>query len=413
MTMQKNSSIKRYINEIAFSDIFSRQMRFIAGPRQVGKTTIAKIRLSAEHCDALYYNWDKKEVRDRYRKETDFLAKDLLNMPKPGKIWACFDEIHKMPKWKNILKDFFDTYEKKLNLIVTGSAKLDMLRRAGDSLAGRYLLFKMNPLILSETLGKGLNSIMPESDALKYIEKSIAAKKHEQEAMENMLKFSGFPEPLVNGNEIFSKKWHNDYLERVVKEDLRDISAIHQLEKVMDLIYLLPSKISAPLSINSLKEDLELNFNTVKNYINYLILTYVLFEISPYHKKKTRLVKKEKKVYFFDWAMVDNEAARFENYVAMELKTRVDLWNDSMKDTFGLNFVKMRNSNETDFLITKNSEPYLLIEAKSSATSIDKHHYLHSKLLGDIPFVQLTMQKDILKVEQNKFYVVSASRFFS
>ncbi|MBI4652562.1 ATP-binding protein, partial [Candidatus Desantisbacteria bacterium] len=332
--MKIKTNIRRYIEEIAFSDIFSRQMRFIAGPRQVGKTTISKINLNSRNCSDFYYNWDKKEVRDRYRKEIDFLSKDLLNMPNPDKIWVCFDEIHKMPKWKNILKDFFDTYEKRINFIVTGSAKLDMFRRSGDSLAGRYLLFKINPLILSEVLGKSFDNIMPEINALDYIEKSITGKKYEQNIMESMLHFSGFPEPLVNGNEIFSKKWHDNYLERIVKEDLRDVSSIHQLEKVMDLIHLLPLKISAPLSINSLKEDLELNFNTVKNYINYLILTYVLFEISPYYKKKTRMVKKEKKVYFYDWAMVENIDSKFENYVALELKARVDLWNDSVKDVF-------------------------------------------------------------------------------
>lgn len=413
MEMNNNQSIKRYIEEIAFSDLFSRQMRFIAGPRQAGKTTAAKDKLNISNCNELYYNWDKKEVRDRYRKETDFLSKDLLNKTYPKKIWACFDEIHKMPKWKNILKDFFDTYEKKLTFIVTGSAKLDMFRRAGDSLAGRYLLFKINPLILSEVLGKSLNTILPENSAVETIEKFIASKKHEQEMMERILNFSGFPEPLLNGNEIFSKKWHSDYLERIVKEDLRELSSIHQLEKVMDLIYLLPSKIGVPLSINSLKEDLELNFNTVKNYINYLILTYVLFEVPPYRKRNTRLIKKERKVYFFDWVMVENEAKRFENYVALELKARVDLWNDSVKDSFGLSFVRTRDGDETDFLITKNNVPYLLFEAKSSSSAIDKHHYHHSNLFKDIPFVQITMQKDILKLEQNRFYVVSASRFFA
>lgn len=411
--MKNKATLKRYVEEIAFSDIFSRQMRFIAGPRQAGKTTIAKIKLASLNCGTLYYNWDKREVRDRYRRETDFLAKDLLNVSRRKKFWVCFDEIHKMPKWKNILKDFFDTHENKANFIVTGSARLDMFRRSGDSLAGRYLLFKINPLILSEMLAKDIKDIMPENSARAYIEKSIAAKKYEQEAMENMLRFSGFPEPLINGSEIFSKKWHGDYLERIIKEDLRDISSIHQLEKVMDLIDLLPSKISAPLSINSLREDLDLNFSTVKNYIHYLVLTYILFEVSPYYKKKTRLLKKEKKVYFFDWVMIKNPAARFENYVAMELKTRIDLWNDLVKDVFNLHFIRMRDGSETDFLITKNAAPYILFEAKTSAGAVAKHHYLHSKLLGDIPFVQLTMQRDMLKVEQNRFFVVSASRFFA
>lgn len=410
--MLKDSYLKRYLEDIAFSDIYSRQMRFIAGPRQSGKTTIAKSKLALSKSNQLYYNWDTKLVRDRYRKETNFLASDLLELPVRKNIWVCFDEIHKMPKWKNILKDFFDTYEKKINFIVTGSARLDLFRRAGDSLAGRYFLFKLNPLILSEVLGKKINNILPESTARDYIEKSIAGKKYEQVTMEKILRFSGFPEPLLSGNDVFSKKWHDNYLERIVKEDLRDLSAIHQLEKVMDLIAILPVKVGSPLSINSLKEDLELNFSTVKNYINYLILTYVLFEILPYQKQINRLVKKKRKVYFFDFAIIGDESKRFENFVALELKTRLDLWNDLSEDKYELRFVRTREGNETDFLILKNSLPFFLCEAKLAENNIAQHHYLHSQYLGSIPFVQIVKKTEVLKVEQRNFYIVSASRFF-
>jgi len=405
--------VKRFLDEIAYSDIFSRQMRFVAGPRQSGKTTSARLQLDAMRCGMFYYNWDRREIRERYRKEGDFFSRDLLNMPPAGRAWACFDEIHKAPKWKNILKDFFDTHQDKASFIVTGSARLDMFRRAGDSLAGRYFLFKMNPLLIAEMAGRKYKDILPEDNPQAYVEKMIAGKSGAQRIMDDMLRFSSFPEPLMSGNEIFSKKWHQEYPERIIKEDLRDISSIHNLEKVMDLIYLLPGKIGVPLSINALREDLELNFNTVKSYMNYLVLTYVLFEVPPYHRKKTRLVKSEKKAYFFDLALVDNPAARFENFVALELLTRVNLWNDSAGDTFKLCFVKMRGGNETDFLLTRNNAPYLLIEAKSSAGGIDRHHYAHSALLGNIPFVQLTREKDILKTHQNRFFEVSASRFLS
>ena len=405
-------NIKRYIEDIAFSNIFSRQMRFIAGPRQSGKTTIAKNKLKQSNTGLLYYNWDKKQIRDRYRSETDFLSKDLLNIPSKNP-WVCFDEIHKMPKWKNILKDYFDTHEKKVKFIVTGSARLDMFRKSGDSLAGRYFLFKLNPLILSELLGKKVNNILPETNAHNYIEKAIAGKNCCQKEMEKILKFSGFPEPLLKDNTIFFKKWQDSYLERIVKEDLRDLSSIRQLEKVMDLLFILPSKVGSPLSINSIREDLELNFNTVKNYINYLIITYILFEISPYQKRLNRLVKKEKKIYFYDWTSISGEAERFENFIALELKTRVDLWNDILEDKYNIYFLRTRDGKETDFLITKNKIPFILFEAKLSSTKIEKHHYLHSKHLGNIPFVQLVKNYDSLAVEKGKFFVVPASRFFS
>ncbi|MFC1567141.1 AAA family ATPase, partial [bacterium] len=166
--MRRVSYIKRHIEKIIFSDVFARQMRFIAGPRQCGKTTIARHKLQISKTESLYYNWDRKNIRDRYRHETDFLGKDILDMSRKLKLWICFDEVHKIPRWKNILKDFFDTYEDRINFIVTGSAKLDLFRKSGDSLAGRYFLFKLNPFMLSEILERDVASILPEKTAELY-----------------------------------------------------------------------------------------------------------------------------------------------------------------------------------------------------------------------------------------------------
>src|SRR3989338_5727459 len=277
--MKSQANLKRFIEESAFSDRFQRQMRFIAGPRQTGKTPIARRQLEASGCSVFYFNWDKKEVRNRYHREPDFLAAEMLKMPGEKPCWVCFDEIHKRTGWKNTLKDFFDTYEKKVRFIITGSARLDMFRKAGDSLAGRYFLFKLNPLMLAEVLRKSVSEVMPEEDAGAFLKKMVAGKQEKQKEFEQLLEFGGFPEPFLAADPLFSKKWKEDYFERVVKEDLRDLSRIHDLEKVLDLIFLLPERIGSPLSVNSLREDLEVNFQTAKNYLKYLVLTYVLFEM--------------------------------------------------------------------------------------------------------------------------------------
>ncbi len=403
----------RHVADSIFSETFGRQMRFIAGPRQCGKTTLAKQILAQAENSNFYYNWDRKEIRDRYRSEHSFLSTDILGSRLGVKQWVCLDEIHKYPNWKNILKDFFDTHENRINFIVTGSARLDLLRKSGDSLAGRYFLFKLNPFILTELLEKPVENILPGGNSFEYIEKMIANKAFEQDALDIILRFSGFPEPLLHQNTLFAKKWHDSYIERIVKEDIRDISQIRHIEKVMDLIFLLPDKIASPLSINSLRKDLELNFNTVKNYINYLVLGYVIFALSPFHKKNTRLIKKEKKIYFYDWTVIKDKAKRFENFVAMELKARVDTWNDMLEDDYDLMYVRTKEGKESDFLILKNQKPFCLFEVKLSSSGISKHHYLHSRLLGDIPFVQLVKASEILKVENKNFFIVSASRFFS
>jgi hypothetical protein len=266
---------------------------------------------------------------------------------------------------------------------------------------------------LSEFLGKELKDILPNSSPDLFIENLIKGKNYEQEAMEKILKFSGFPEPLLNGNNLFAKKWHDSYLERIVKEDLRDLTSIHNIEKVIDLLYLIPSRIGSPLSINSLKEELELNFKTVKNYISQLNMTYVLFEVPPYTKQISRLVKKEKKIYLYDFSIIESEPARFENFVAMELKARVDLWNDATEERYELCFIKTTDGKETDFLVLRNNTPFFLCEVKLSSKDIERHHFNHAKNLGNIPFIQVVKTSNVLLVKNKNFYVISASRFFA
>ncbi|MBN1409634.1 MAG: ATP-binding protein [Spirochaetales bacterium] len=409
----KSRIIKRFLSEIAFSERFGRQMRFIAGPRQSGKTFLARSFLEGIGSGSLYYNWDRREVRSRYRKEPHFFASDALTTNTETPDWVCLDEIHKYGNWKNILKDFYDGYEPDFRFIVTGSARLESFRRSGDSLAGRYFLFHLNPLILPEISGAALESVLPEKDAVSFIRKNIKGKAADVKNLDNLMEYGPFPEPFLSGDSLFTRKWREGYMERIIKEDLRDLTQIHHLEKVLDLIYLLPGKVAAPLSINSLKEDLEINFNTVKNYLNYLNVCYILFELMPYSIKKTRLVKKEKKIYFYDYTNVEKEGPRFENLIALELRTRVDLWNDATTETYDLRYVRTRDGTETDFLILQNNVPWLLIESKLSDKGIERHHYRHADLLGGIPIVQLVKEPDVVKLTAENAFIISAGIFLS
>lgn len=406
--------IKRHLGSVAFSEKLGRQMRFITGPRQAGKTTIAKQQL-AHAGSGFYYSWDDKEVRARYRAGGDFVAEDLLKAGRVGArgAWVCFDEIHKMPRWKNILKDYFDTHEGKVKFIVTGSARLDMFRSAGDSLSGRYFLFNLNPLTLAEVSGSPFSGILPDADALTYLEKIAARAGAPKAEFAGLLEYGGFPEPFLKASGVFHKKWTETYLEQIVDQDLRDLTRIQQLESVKRLLLLMPSKIGSPLSISSIREDLEVNFLTARNYIDHLCKTCVLFKLPPYSPKMRGLVKKEQKIYFYDWTLAGEEGAKFENYAAVELKARVDLWNDSLDDRYALYFVRSRDGLETDFLITKNNAPWLLCEAKLSVRGVASHHHRHSSMLGDVPFAQVVLKDGILKVDERKFFTISASKFFA
>ncbi|MEW6087247.1 MAG: AAA family ATPase [bacterium] len=407
--------IKRILEYICFDEKLGRQMRFIAGPRQTGKTTLAKLFLHKQGSQNLYYNWDVREVRMRHKQNSLFYMKDVYKMAqKKAHIpWICFDEIHKMPKWKNILKASFDSAEEKINFIVTGSARLEMFNKAGDSLAGRYFLFKLFPLTLFElTHNNNFGSIFPPGYAKDFIEAQLNRTIYHQDTMENLLNYSGFPEPFLKSRKAFNYKWHNIYIDRLIREDLRDLTHIRELENIATLITFLPERIGSPLSFNSLKEDIEVSHSAIRTYLKALELSCILFFIHPYNKKISRAIKKEKKCYLYDWSIIKDEALRFENYIAVELKVLTELWNDIGENKFELYYVRTREGKETDFLIVKDREPWLLLEAKLSDVKIDNHHYTHAEALGNIPIIQLIAKKDVATKERSSSYRISASRFF-
>ena len=246
--------IERYISKTAFSEDFGRQMRFIIGPRQTGKTTAAKKFLKDQNCLKLYYNWDQRKIRDRYLADSHFFARDIYNVePAKGKRWLCMDEIHKYPKWKNVLKDFFDSFGDENGFIVTGSAKLDMMRKSGDSLAGRYFTFRLNPVTLRELTNSTFQE--PPEDAHEWIKNKLDHSTYNKEELSALLRLSGFPEPLLSGSDRFQNKWRTDYIDSLIREDLRDLTRIQELENIAAIMHLLPARISAPLSINSLAKN--------------------------------------------------------------------------------------------------------------------------------------------------------------
>jgi predicted AAA+ superfamily ATPase len=390
-------------------------MRFIAGPRQVGKTTLVKSFLKDRQLDELYFNWDLRETRDKYKKDHYFFETTLYDSKSEDSLpWLCHDEIHKMPKWKNILKDYFDKFENDCHFIITGSARLDWFKKSGDSLAGRYFLFKLFPLSLSEVVNRKWFEVSEKEleHAGTFIEKKISGIHYYQEGMEQLLNFSGFPGPFAKANTRFHRRWRQDMVDRLIREDIKDLTKIIDTENIASLFQLIPERVGSPLSVNSLKEDLGISYNAVKNAISAMRLIYIIFFVPPYSKRISRTLKKEKKCYFYDWTRCADFAKRFENYVAVELKIMVELWNDMGLGEFDLFYVRTKDGKETDFLITRENIPWCLFEVKLKDSAMAAHHYSHSGALGNIPVVQLTHENNVLKKNDGLFYRISASRFF-
>jgi predicted AAA+ superfamily ATPase len=405
---------KRHLEGICFQEEFGRQMRFISGPRQVGKTTLAKHFLHQQRFDKLYFNWDLRSVRNQYIRDSYFFETEIYDARRHGKpTWVCHDEIHKMPKWKNILKDYFDKFEEAARFIVTGSARLEWFRKSGDALTGRYFLFHLLPLTLSEVAGNTMPQLGEEEAAEDFIETRIAQVRYEQDLLEQLLFYSGFPEPFTKASDRFFRRWQMDTADQIIREDIRDLTRIIETEKVASLIVHLPDRIGSPLSVNALREDLEVSFTAVKNAISALQLTCVIFLVPPYSRSISRAIKKENKCYFYDWTRCPDPAARFENYVAVGLKNLIELWSGSGIGAFNLYYVRTKDGRETDFLIVRNGHPWCLLEAKLSDSRVENHHRKHAEALGGIPVVQLTQESKIVKKSEGAVYRISASRFFS
>ena len=344
--------IERALSSIAFSELWGRQMRFIIGPRQSGKTTLAKDKLRAEKTGNLYYLWDLKEVRRRYKIDQLFFTQD--SPPQTRKQWVCFDEIHKIPQWKNALKAIFDTASENYHFIVTGSAKLDIFRRAGDSLSGRFFTFHLYPLGLYELTGRTVSAIQDPGTAHDWIQKQMSSSAQGAAgALTQLLESSGFPEPFVKNSKIFQTKWQEDYADTVIREDIGALTRILDKEHLVDLYGLLPQMVGSPLSESSLASHLELNYLTIKNYVKRLEDFYLVFKVHPYSKNIKRALLKAPKCYLYDWTLIRDPAIRFENYVAVELMSRLSIWSEGSEHRFSLFYVRTRQKEETDFLFLK------------------------------------------------------------
>jgi uncharacterized protein len=398
--------IERALYQIVFSEKWGRQMRFISGPRQTGKTTLAKWKLELEKTAPLYYLWDLRSVRNRYRTNEFFFTTD--SPPQKNPQWVCFDEMHKIPKWKNILKGIFDECQNDYHFIITGSAKLDLIRRTGDTLSGRYFVFHLMPVTLTEWSGK--IRISDPGQPSEFIREALSRSEPPGQAFDSLLEFGGFPEPLVKQEMAFHRKWIQDYAETIIQQDIGALTRITEREYLHHLYSLLPEMIGSPVSEMSLASHIGVSPVTIRNYIDRLEEFFLVFRVRPWSKNIKRALLRSSKCYLFDWTQITDPGLRFENYLACELFSRCSWWNDSGLGNFSLWYIRTRDKQEIDFLITRDKNPWLLVEAKSSDSPISSFQALAAKNMS-IPLVQVCRQKGVARQQPGNIFHISAARF--
>lgn len=397
----------RYIKQDVLDILLKNKMGFVCGPRQVGKTTFAKSLLAKKAKETGYFNWDIP--RDKKMILGDSV--DFWQMRGLGRHpTIVLDEIHKFPRWKRLLKGFFDANQERLNVIVTGSGRLNVFQRGGDSLFGRYHLFHLMPYSLGEIL-RGRRLSVPAPDDLFHMIQNPPPRTA-AEVWEHLWNYGGFPEPFHESSAKFYNQWQNDHQQLILREDLRDLSRIRDIGLIEQMVYLLPQRIGSPLSINSLREDLSVNFHTVKNWLRVLDYLYYLFSIRPFSGQLARTLNKEEKVYFYDWGELEDDGKKFENLMAVHLIKACCYWTDAGYGNFELWYVRDKEKREVDFLVTDKKVPCFMVEAKLGDSDIapslkyfsDRINVKHAfQVVGNVPHDYC--------VQRGRITVVSAKRF--
>ncbi len=351
-----NATISRYLKDAVKTDLLEK-MVFVGGTRQVGKTTFALSLL--EHGDEshpAYLSWDNVITRG-----------SLIRGELPARQQLIIlDEIHKYHRWRNLVKGFYDTCKKSASFLITGSARLDLYRRGGDSLQGRYHYHRLHPFSLTE-----LSSAPTRND------------------IEQLLKFGGFPEPFLKGEERFWRRWQRERLSRVIYEDIRDLENVRQISLIELLLDELPNRVGAPLSIKNLKEVLQVAHDTVERWISILEKMYVVFRISPFGAPRIRAVKKEQKLYLFDWSQVSTTGERFENFVACQLLKYCNHLEDTEGHRMELRFLRDTDRREIDFVVLQDGIPLFAVECKAGERQINRAAFYFRERTGIPRFYQV------------------------
>lgn len=369
--------MKRYLEKDIQRDL-REKMVFVGGPRQVGKTTLSFNLLHGDETHPAYLNWDDPKIH-----------KALLKGELPAdQSLIVFDEIHKYKHWRNLIKGFYDTQKSRRKFLITGSARLDYYRRGGDSLQGRYHYYRLHPLSLSEMTNKP----------------SV-------QDMQHLLEYGGFPEPFLKASKRHWKRWQKERNIRVVQEDLVYLEQIKEISQISLLLEILPERVGSPLSLNSLREDLSVSFQTADRWVSILENLYYCYRILPYGPSKIRATKKEKKLYLWDWSQCEERGPRFENFVASQLLKYCHYQEDTQGDAFQLCFLRDVYKREIDFVILKNKKVLFAVECKTGEKDLSKHIRYFSEATQIPQFYQVHLGKKDVEVATYRTRILPFEKF--
>ena len=378
-----------------------RQMVFVSGPRQVGKTTMC------EAVASTYLSWDDEDVRRAIQSGQRVVAdKYALNVAAESEKILVYDEIHKYSKWKQFLKGFYDLYGKDLRIVATGSAKMDVYKKGGDSMMGRYFPYRMHPLSVAELLDVSI----PDERIVR------SPKMLPDDEWTALVRFGGFPDPFVNRDIRFSRRWNSLRFEQLLKTDMRDLTRISELDQLSALAEILSNRSGEQLVYKNIGCDLGVDEKTAKKWVKTLKYLYLGFEVRPWFRNIENSIRKMPKWYLRDWANIQDEGKRAETFVACHLLKAVEGWTDLGYGEFSIGYLRDKSRREVDFVVTRNGIPWFLVEVKKSDTSLSEALGFFQKRTGAAHAFQVVMDAEYGEYDCFSIHsprVVSARTFLS
>ncbi|MBS0185967.1 MAG: ATP-binding protein [Proteobacteria bacterium] len=383
-------------------------MVFLSGPRQVGKTTIAQ-RIGTHFPNSIYLNWDITE-------HTRLIIEGVLAVGKAygadelksQKTLIIFDEIHKYTHWKTFIKGFYDHYKNIFQIIVTGSSHLDIYQQRGDSLMGRYFQYHIYPFSVGELIERPLSPDMNEE--------IFSPRALKEEDFKKLSDFSGFPDPYLAGNKKFHTKWETTKNSQLFKEDVRDLTNIHEVDQMEIFSVLLKNQVGGLLNRSNFAKHLQVSIQTINKWLSALENLYFCFRVYPWSTNVARSLIKEPKIFLYDWSTLDDTGKKCENFIACHLLKAVSYWNDTGLGKYELRYIRDKEKREVDFLIVKNGQPWTLVEVKHSEKFLSKNLEKFQKMLGAHHAFQVVFEMPFVNMDcfsVNYPVVVPAKTFLS
>ena len=354
----------------------AKKMVLLSGPRQSGKTTLARALLPGGKRAAAtrYLNWDDDESRTR-----------ILQGAFPHQGMIVFDELHKYGRWRNFVKGLYDRERETLKILVTGSARLDLYRRGGDSLQGRYHHLRLHPLSLKE------------ADC----------------TLKDLMALGPFPEPLLSGSQTDARRWSRQYRSRLVREDVADLERVTEMGAIENLSIRLPALVGSPLSLNALREDLQVAHKTVERWLDIFERLMYVFRLEPFGPPRIKAVKKSRKHYLFDWTAIEDNGARFENLIAFHLMKECHYLEDTEGRDVELRFFRDVEGREVDFVQLEDKNPVRFVECKLADTTISPALLYLRRKFPSVEALQVISTRNVDRIGHEGIRLVSADKFLA